>query len=925
MQFKMAGKKTISMELYNAIKSKDYCDFVNYLGPKDGLGIAAFLNSTCGQLYTADTSLLHRNGRRTNNNHIYQMFGEFSGMDSEEVKMAMLKEITNNYDFYERKCIAILHKLDMNLSHWLGRHLKKNVRADVLAIFVLSVMYDRHTVIHTNSMPWCTKKFHNREGEGTLFSSCHIHLLGVGDDMYIILRPKPSSSILQSTSQSMIPGGSMEIFTSNTETHVEYTFELPKQTENIVGNDCEVMDYYPPVPQNNELSNDYQTVNPQQSEVDVISSDSGPCERLSDGFEEYCELQMNTANTEQVNNTVLDIRNNVTSNNDTVPINLPVDSDRTVSLNSSIRLSDLDQTPSEQSVVDDKGDLNMDVSDCNSDMINKYVTSTNSMDIDPDIDPDLSNHPDNNESDISTSDNEELLPSETSVSHTETDCSVNENIIRIKNDIVIEMTNRTCHLILPKLPDETINYWKSRTTHENPSQISPPTNDSDNRKDPIKVDDVPTIIENITDQADQKYPSQAKPSLNTTASSGHNTSGSNDDTPSLVNASSGQNTPKRDDNKIDITQSSVKTSSGQNTPPTIDNVLPHKPASSGQNNTGNTSVDSNGSLSESLLKPVLTRSNRRASMKKYVNFKHMCNSNSSSDAEPTIKPLKPLPGHSPSSSRLRAQELINKHRIPKSECDTDGYSGDTEDCTDSENNSKHDEEHTSNVSCSNMKLKSPNTNLDPPKPTISEEPNKSIKSKRKILTKTKTKGGQLNIELKGILKRKKIRKSTCPKCKFSGFSTKELNEHYRKTHQPIPCTICFKTFNNPSSHRRHMYIHTKVSNTFSCHRCSKTFPFESQLRSHKDIHRRLSNFACFAAGCKKVFRREASLIAHVQQHNGPLIKCDQCEYTCRDQRYLTQHYRTHTGAKPYDCKNCAKKFTFYEQWKRHSCAHSDEY
>ena len=74
MQFKMAGRKTISMELYNAIKSKDYCDFVNYLGPKDGLGIAAFLDSTCGQLYTADTSLLHRNGRRTNNNHIYQMF-----------------------------------------------------------------------------------------------------------------------------------------------------------------------------------------------------------------------------------------------------------------------------------------------------------------------------------------------------------------------------------------------------------------------------------------------------------------------------------------------------------------------------------------------------------------------------------------------------------------------------------------------------------------------------------------------------------------------------------------------------------------------------------------------------------------------------------------------------------------------------------
>ena len=71
MQFKMAGRKTISIELYNRIKSKDYCDFVGYLGPGDGRGIAAFIDLTLGQFYTADTTLLHRNGRRTNNNHIY--------------------------------------------------------------------------------------------------------------------------------------------------------------------------------------------------------------------------------------------------------------------------------------------------------------------------------------------------------------------------------------------------------------------------------------------------------------------------------------------------------------------------------------------------------------------------------------------------------------------------------------------------------------------------------------------------------------------------------------------------------------------------------------------------------------------------------------------------------------------------------------
>ena len=112
-----------------------------------------------------------------------------------------------------------------------------------------------------------------------------------------------------------------------------------------------------------------------------------------------------------------------------------------------------------------------------------------------------------------------------------------------------------------------------------------------------------------------------------------------------------------------------------------------------------------------------------------------------------------------------------------------------------------------------MKLELPDSDPDPVKPTASKEPNKPTR----LLSKTKTKNGQLDIEVKGIIRTKKIRKVTCPKCKFSGISTKELNDLYRKTHQPIPCTNCLKTFNNPSSHRRHMYIHTKAINTFSCH------------------------------------------------------------------------------------------------------------
>ena len=135
-----------------------------------------------------------------------------------------------------------------------------------------------------------------------------------------------------------------------------------------------------------------------------------------------------------------------------------------------------------------------------------------------------------------------------------------------------------------------------------------------------------------------------------------------------------------------------------------------------------------------------------------------------------------------------------------------------------------------------------------------------------------------------------------------------MNNHCCNNHEPLKCRFCSKNFNNPGSSCHHGFWHMK---NFVCPRCDKAFPFESQLLSHKEKHHQLSTFACFYPGCKKMFRREASLVAHVRVHKGLDIKCDQCGYTCKNRRYLTQHYRMHTGEKKYSCKHCNKQFTFY--------------
>ena len=335
------------------------------------------------------------------------------------------------------------------------------------------------------------------------------------------------------------------------------------------------------------------------------------------------------------------------------------------------------------------------------------------------------------------------------------------------------------------------------------------------------------------------------------------------------------------------------------------------------------SISTSDSASESLLNPTNSRPKRNCAKRKYKNYKHMCKSGSSSAENDTTpsKQAKPLPGSIPSLSRLRAQELISRHCIKldvpsqgttQTDTDLDRYSGDTECYSDNDAIS-------SNKGSAKPMTLSPKT--DKPKrkvktkPIVSSGVQNTPTPKPKSVT-MQTSNGKLEIRHKGIRIQKTIRKHGCLKCKFVGDSNREINNHYRNNHQPLPCKYCSKSFNNPSSYRRHKYKHTKTEDkSFTCYRCNKTFPFESQLTSHKDIHRRLATFRCYFPGCTKYFRREATLVAHLKIHNGPILQCDQCDYTCKDQRYLSQHYRTHTGEKKYFCQKCDEGFIFYQLFK----------
>ena len=132
-----------------------YREMVPSLNKGDIITGEQFKHSELYGYFEIDRANVYKNGK-CNPNHVFELFGSFSGHTSAQVRVMTLQAIAANVQFYKDRSSVCLGMRGNYFEKWLSDIADATCPCDELGLLTLGYLYKRHCLVYTSSKIWST-------------------------------------------------------------------------------------------------------------------------------------------------------------------------------------------------------------------------------------------------------------------------------------------------------------------------------------------------------------------------------------------------------------------------------------------------------------------------------------------------------------------------------------------------------------------------------------------------------------------------------------------------------------------------------------------------------------------------------------------------------------------------------------------------
>ena len=129
-----------------------------------------------------------------------------------------------------------------------------------------------------------------------------------------------------------------------------------------------------------------------------------------------------------------------------------------------------------------------------------------------------------------------------------------------------------------------------------------------------------------------------------------------------------------------------------------------------------------------------------------------------------------------------------------------------------------------------------------------------------------------------------------------------------------------RKFLSKSALQAHTYSRHITEGIFACDTCGAKFKLNNYLKDHRRTHTGEKPFKC-REGCEKSFRLTGTRASHERVHKGlKKFPCTFCPKKFMQHTAMYTHIKRHKGVKNHSCQVCGK--TYVESSGAKKCKHS---